>query len=46
VFNAPYDALIFERSDMEAPLPTANEAMALLHDRFAGNTWRGFPKAA
>ncbi|WP_072458147.1 AraC family transcriptional regulator [Pseudomonas sp. NFACC49-2] len=36
MFNAPYDALIFERSDMEAPLPTANEAMALLHDRFAG----------
>ncbi|MFJ2487474.1 AraC family transcriptional regulator [Pseudomonas sp. NPDC087639] len=35
-FNAPYDALIFERADMEAPLPTANEAMALLHDRFAG----------
>ena len=36
VFNAPYDALIFEQADMEAPLPTANEAMALLHDRFAG----------
>ncbi|AZD71960.1 AraC family transcriptional regulator [Pseudomonas chlororaphis] len=36
VFNAPYDALIFERADLEAPLPTANEAMALLHDRFAG----------
>ncbi|MDT8904212.1 AraC family transcriptional regulator [Pseudomonas sp. CCNWLW56] len=36
MFNAPYDALIFERADMEAPLPTANEAMALLHDRFAG----------
>jgi AraC-like DNA-binding protein len=35
-FNAPYDALIFEQADMEAPLPTANEAMALLHDRFAG----------
>jgi AraC-like DNA-binding protein len=35
-FNAVYDALIFERTDMEAPLPTANEAMALLHDRFAG----------
>jgi hypothetical protein len=30
------DALMFERADMEAPLPTANEAMALLHDRFAG----------
>lgn len=36
MFGAPYDALIFERSDMEAPLPTANEAMAQLHDRFAG----------
>ncbi|MCE0460337.1 AraC family transcriptional regulator [Pseudomonas uvaldensis] len=36
IFNSPYDALVFERSDMEAPLPTANEAMALLHDRFAG----------
>jgi len=36
IFGAPYDALIFERADMEAPLPTANEAMALLHDRFAG----------
>jgi AraC-like DNA-binding protein len=36
VFNAAYDALIFERADMEAPLPTANEAMAQLHDRFAG----------
>lgn len=35
-FGAPYDALIFERTDMEAPLPTANAAMALLHDRFAG----------
>ncbi len=36
VFDAPYDALILERADMEAPLPTANEAMAALHDRFAG----------
>ncbi len=36
VFNADYDALIFERADMEVPLPTANEAMAALHDRFAG----------
>ena len=35
-FNAPYDALIFEQVDMDAPLPTANEAMAVLHDRFAG----------
>jgi len=36
VFGAAHDALIFERADMEAPLPTANEAMAVLHDRFAG----------
>ena len=36
VFSAPHDALVFERADMEAPLPTANEAMATLHDRFAG----------
>ncbi|RBH42628.1 AraC family transcriptional regulator, partial [Pseudomonas sp. MWU13-2860] len=35
-FAAPFDALIFEPADMEAPLPTAKEAMALLHDRFAG----------
>ncbi len=35
-FNAPYDALIFEPSDLQSPLPTANEAMAVLHDRFAG----------
>ncbi len=36
VFGAPYDALIFHRADMEASLPTANVAMAELHDRFAG----------
>ncbi|TDF77590.1 AraC family transcriptional regulator [Pseudomonas sp. H9] len=36
VFGAEHDALVFERADMEAPLPTANEAMAILHDRFAG----------
>ncbi len=36
VFGAAHDALLFERADMEAPLPTANEAMAVLHDRFAG----------
>lgn len=35
-FGAPHDALVLERADMEAPLPTANEAMATLHDRFAG----------
>lgn len=36
LFGAPHDALLLERADMEAPLPTANEAMAILHDRFAG----------
>lgn len=36
IFDAPHDALVFERADMEALLPTANEAMAILHDRFAG----------
>lgn len=36
VFDAPCDALVFDAADMEAPLPTANEAMAKLHDRFAG----------
>ncbi|MQA52943.1 AraC family transcriptional regulator [Pseudomonas piscis] len=36
MFAAPFDALIFERTDMESTLPTANEAMAQLHDRFAG----------
>jgi len=35
-FTAPYDALVFHKDDMEIPLPTANEAMAALHDRFAG----------
>ncbi|QKZ03542.1 AraC family transcriptional regulator [Pseudomonas eucalypticola] len=35
-FSAAHDALIFEPADMEVPLPTANEAMAALHDRFAG----------
>jgi AraC-like DNA-binding protein len=35
-FNAAYDALVFEHADMEAPLRTADEAMAKLHDRFAG----------
>lgn len=36
IFGAAHDALIFDPQDMEAPLPTANEAMATLHDRFAG----------
>ncbi|MBM7060816.1 AraC family transcriptional regulator [Pseudomonas sp. UL073] len=35
-FNAEHYALIFERADLEAPLPSANEALAQLHDRFAG----------
>lgn len=36
-FNAPQYALVFSRTDMEAPLPTANAALAQLHDRFAGD---------
>jgi AraC-like DNA-binding protein len=35
-FNAAHYALLFERADMDAPLPTANESLARLHDRFAG----------
>ena len=35
-FNAPHDALVFKRADLERPLPGANEALAQLHDRFAG----------
>jgi AraC-like DNA-binding protein len=35
-FSARHDSLIFERADFEATLPTANDAMAQLHDRFAG----------
>ena len=35
-FNAEHYGLIFERADLEAPLPSANEALAQLHDRFAG----------
>lgn len=35
-FNAERYELIFERADLEAPLPSANEALAQLHDRFAG----------
>lgn len=42
-FNAEHYGLIFERSDLETPLPSANEALAQLHDRFAGSTWRVFP---
>ncbi|AYC33581.1 AraC family transcriptional regulator [Pseudomonas cavernae] len=36
-FNAEHYALIFERADLETPLPSANEALAQLHDRFAGD---------
>ena len=35
-FNAEQYALLFERGDLDAPLPSANEALAQLHDRFAG----------
>lgn len=35
-FNAEHYGLIFDRADLEAPLPSANEALAQLHDRFAG----------
>lgn len=35
-FNAAHDALMFRHEDLDAPLPTANAAMAALHDRFAG----------
>ena len=35
-FNAEHYALLFDRADMETPLPTANESLAQLHDRFAG----------
>ncbi|WP_417662507.1 AraC family transcriptional regulator [Pseudomonas sp.] len=35
-FNASHYALLFERADMEMPLPTANPSLAQLHDRFAG----------
>jgi len=35
-FNAAHYALLFERDDMETPLPTANASLAQLHDRFAG----------
>ncbi|UUY06721.1 AraC family transcriptional regulator [Pseudomonas sp. J452] len=36
-FNAERYALLFERADLDAPLPSANEALAQLHDRFAGD---------
>ena len=36
VFGHTHCAMLFSHEDMAAPLPTANEAMAVLHDRFAG----------
>lgn len=36
-FNASRYALLFERADLEMPLPTANESLARLHDTFAGD---------
>ena len=35
-FNEGHYALVFLRADLEAPLATANESLAQLHDRFAG----------
>ena len=35
-FNAEHYSLLYARADLEAPLPGANEALAQLHDRFAG----------
>jgi AraC-like DNA-binding protein len=35
-FNGDHYGLLFDRADMETPLPTANESLAQLHDRFAG----------
>jgi AraC-like DNA-binding protein len=34
-FNAEHDALLFDRADLDAPLQTANAALAQLHERFA-----------
>ncbi|TRX75846.1 AraC family transcriptional regulator [Pseudomonas mangiferae] len=36
-FAADDYALVLSRADMERPLPTANAALAHLHDRFAGD---------
>lgn len=36
-FNAEHYAVLFDRADMEAPLATANEALAQLHQRFASD---------
>jgi AraC-like DNA-binding protein len=35
-FHADEHALVFAPADIEATLPTANDALAQLHDRFAG----------
>lgn len=35
-FNAEHYALLFDRSDLDVPLHSANEALAQLHERFAG----------
>ncbi|KJZ49448.1 AraC family transcriptional regulator [Pseudomonas fluorescens] len=35
-FNAEHYALLFDRTDLDAPLHSANEALAHLHERFAG----------
>lgn len=35
-FAAKEYSMLFSREDLDAPLPTANEALAQLHDRFAG----------
>ncbi len=35
-FDAEHYGLLFELADLEAPLPSANESLAQLHDRFAG----------
>lgn len=35
-FNAGHYGLLFQRADMEMQLPGANESLAQLHDRFAG----------
>lgn len=36
-FGRPDYRLVFAAEDLERPLPTANEALAQLHDRFAGD---------
>ncbi|MEK1906332.1 MAG: AraC family transcriptional regulator [Pseudomonas sp.] len=36
-FNAEHYGIVFERADLDAPLPSANEGLAQLHDRFAGD---------